>query len=253
MPSSSDFEDKHLSSDDQQRLERSVHAESCDGLKIDQDLVASDLSMDLSGTSSAKRKHFSARVSNQAGYLCRVHVQAQHDVHPREIFDIFTYPGDQSPIFRDIKSTTDRKVMHEEPGLRVVELTQVNEVKVMWMKQHVSTTMAVTEDYSDPNNLRIRFNMIRSDGLSRFNGDWFIRPVRDMYGNVMGSSFEFTQDVLPKGVPVIMRRAPVLGSMLRGTTLRAVTRLMEDLTSFLGKVRKTGRRASQLLDEANNE
>jgi hypothetical protein len=236
------------SCDDDEDSPSAVHQHTTGGMSSEI-LPLPEPKKDISGTSRANHKNFTAHVSNQSGYLCRVHVEAQHDVPPQDIYDIFTYP-DNSAIFRDVKRIDERQVLYDEAGKRKVKMTQVSEVKLMWMKHEIKTSMDVTEDHSDPDNLKIHFDMIRSDALSRFQGEWNIQPIRDQNGNVLGSSFVFEQDVLPKGVPPFLRRMPVLGGMLRGITLRTVTRLMEDLNSFLGKqVKKSGKPARQVLDE----
>lgn len=44
-----------------------------------------------------------------------------------------------------------------------------------------------------------------------------------------GSDSHLLQDVLPKGVPSFASRVPLLGRILRGVSVRAITRLLEDL------------------------
>ncbi|GLI69824.1 hypothetical protein VaNZ11_014528, partial [Volvox africanus] len=182
----------------------------------------------LAGSSSASGKNFNVTVSNKAGYLCHVYIDGNWPVAPEVAFAIFTHP-DNSALFRDIKRVGARHVLRTEPQYKEVQVEQLGDMKVLWIHRTYSTWLHVTEDARDPEHLRITFDLNKSDVLSKFNGRWDLRPIRDpATGQVVGCRGELNQDVLPKGIPSFMYRLPLLGAALRGISVRSVTRIMED-------------------------
>ncbi|EFJ42728.1 hypothetical protein VOLCADRAFT_97186 [Volvox carteri f. nagariensis] len=155
----------------------------------------------LAGTSSASGKSYRVTVSNKAGYLCHVHVEANWPVTPEVTFAIFTHPdhrhisspmailarrpfnnmglADNSALFRDVKRVGARRVLKAEPGYKEVEVEQLGDIKVLWMHRTYSTWLRVVEDSRDPECLRIAFDLLKSDVLGKFSGRWELRPVRD--------------------------------------------------------------------------
>ncbi|GFR49873.1 hypothetical protein Agub_g11975 [Astrephomene gubernaculifera] len=191
----------------------------------------------LAGSSSASGKNFDVTVSNKAGYLCHVHVTGNWPVPPEVPFAIFTHP-DNSAIFRDIQRVGSRKVIKTEPGYKEVQVEQLQDFQVLWLRRTYSTWLRVVEDTRDPDCLHITFELLRSDVLAKFGGSWRLEAVRDpASGRVVGCRGELVQDVLPKGMPSFMSRLPLLGGALRAISVRAVTRVMEDFNTALDKVR----------------
>ncbi|MEW5307089.1 MAG: hypothetical protein WDW36_009507 [Sanguina aurantia] len=190
----------------------------------------------LAGSSNASGDNFKVSISNKSGYLCRIHLEATFDVPPDVIFALFTYP-DNSALFRDVKRVGNRSVLSTAPGLKVLEVEQLGELKVMWMVRAYSTTLKVVEDSRDPDLLITQFDLERSDMLSRFSGRWELSAVRDPVSGRVSTCSVLTQDVLPKGVPPFLQHVPVLGSLLRGVSSRAITRLMADINQAVVKVK----------------
>jgi hypothetical protein len=78
------------------------------------------------------------------------------------------------------------------------------------------------------------------DILGRFQGDWHLYPVRNSKGEVVGTRGVLEQDILPKGVPPFFAHMPVLGGLLRRVSLNAISRLVEDITLIVDRVRGFG-------------
>lgn len=75
-------------------------------------------------------------------------------------------PADNTGIFRDIKKVTSRTVLEEDTkGLKVVEVEQMGEVRILWKMVQFRTLLKVTEDARDPENLTTQFELIRSVSL----------------------------------------------------------------------------------------
>ena len=148
---------------------------------------------------------------------------------------------DNTGVFRDIKRVTSRTVLSEQPdGLKVVEVEQMGEVRILWRTVQFRTLLKVTEDARDPEELTTAFDLIRSvcrlldlqalvllyinaiyiyisssaraarsvagvivqDVLGRFNGGWFLKPIRREGGSeVVGTLLRLEQDVTPRGGP----------------------------------------------------
>ncbi|GIL58587.1 hypothetical protein Vafri_13524 [Volvox africanus] len=206
----------------------------------------------LAGSSSASGRDFNVTVSNKAGYLCHVYVDASWPVAPEVAFAIFTHP-DNSALFRDVKRVGARHVLKTEPRYKEVQVEQLGDIRILWMYRTYSTWLQVVEDARDPEHLRITFELDKSDVLGKFSGRWDLRPIRDsVTGQVVGCRGEFNQDVLPKGMPSFMCRLPLLGGALRGISMRAMTRLMEDFNVAIEKVlvgHAAGRTTEAILRE----
>ncbi|KAG2439892.1 hypothetical protein HYH02_010522 [Chlamydomonas schloesseri] len=210
----------------------------------------------LAGTSAATGKNYSVTVSNKAGYMCHVHVVANWDVPPEVPFAIFTHP-DNSRLFRDIQRVGQRKVIKTEPAYKEVQVEQLGDIQILWIHRTYSTWLHVIEDSRDPDCLRTKFELLRSDVLGKFSGEWELRAVRDpSSGKVVGCRGELVQDVLPKGMPAFMARLPVLGSVLRGISVRAVTRVMDDINIAMGRIcagHAAGRSTAAMMKELCGE
>eukprot|EP00884_Botryococcus_braunii_P014079 jgi/Botrbrau1/22672/Bobra.0132s0016.1 len=189
------------------------------------------LDENLNGHSTSDGNHYTIQVSNANGYLCHIHLECVFRCDPSYLFSIFTNP-DNTRIFRDIKEVTSRTVLDDStPGLKVVEVEQLGEAKILWLTQRFRTLLKVTEDARDPKKLVTTFSLIRSDILSRFNGCWTITPREDV-SQKESCTCTFAvleQDILPAGVPAFLKHVPVLGHALRGISVRAVKRLVEDI------------------------
>mmetsp|Transcript_36015 Transcript_36015/g.80163 ORF Transcript_36015/g.80163 Transcript_36015/m.80163 type:complete len:299 (+) Transcript_36015:3-899(+) len=207
----------------------------------------------LAGSSTAGGKNFHADVSNANGYLCHVNVECTwHGVGPEAVFNIFTFPNN-APLFRDIKCVGGRKVKSSAPGSKHIEVEQVGELKILWFTRRYSTWLDVHEDSRDPENLIITFDLIRSDVLGRFSGRWDLTPIRDPgTGEVRGCKGVLQQDVLPKGMPTFLKHVPLLGGALRGVSLRAIQRVIEDCNAAIEKIaagQRQGKSTRQVLLE----
>eukprot|EP01024_Parvocaulis_polyphysoides_P006123 TRINITY_DN1157_c0_g1_i1.p2 TRINITY_DN1157_c0_g1~~TRINITY_DN1157_c0_g1_i1.p2 ORF type:complete len:196 (-),score=36.59 TRINITY_DN1157_c0_g1_i1:43-630(-) len=132
-----------------------------------------------------------------------------------------------------------RRVVFEDPrGLRVVEVEQIAEVRVLpLVKLDFNTRLKVTEDERDPKELKVTFEMISSDVMTRFGGHWVLTETHsESHPNKTCTKCTLEQDVLPKGMPPWLKHIPVLGGILRGVSGRAVRRMMEDLGNIIRRV-----------------
>ncbi|KAK9795571.1 hypothetical protein WJX73_003470 [Symbiochloris irregularis] len=191
----------------------------------------------VGGETSKRAGKHNITVSNVRGYLCHISSHGTYDCPPGLIFALFTNP-DNTGIFRDIKKVTSRTVLKEDTdGLKVVEVEQMGEVRILWKMVQFRTLLKVTEDARDPENLSTQFELIRSDVLGRFNGGWHLQPLRRKNSEeVIGTTLRLEQDVTPRGVPSFLKHMPVLGHVLRGICVRAVQRLLEDISAAVAKV-----------------
>ncbi|KAK9815834.1 hypothetical protein WJX72_010497 [[Myrmecia] bisecta] len=195
----------------------------------------------LAGETREQKENYAITVSNASGYLCHIHMECTFQCLPEVVYAIFTNP-DNTGVFRDIKQCGSRKVLEEVTegaGVRrKVEVEQIGEARVMWMKTDFSTLLRVTEDSTQPDVWTTSFELIKSAVLSRFAGSWVIHPVCDASGTkVVSCRSILDQDILPKGVPSFLAHVPVLGSVLRAICVRAVLRMIEDINQVIDKVR----------------
>lgn len=188
----------------------------------------------LAGETVVDKETYHIRVSTKAGYLCQVYMRTRFKVPPDVIFALFTHP-DNSGAFRDIKAVPYRKVVEQAPGWKVVEVQQVGELRILWMRPLFSTHMLVEEDARNPAVLITKFSLLKSDVLSKYNGRWELRPVFDNTGKAIGTDAELHQNVMPKGVPSFMAHLPILGGILRKISVTAVERILQDFEYVTSK------------------
>lgn len=181
---------------------------------------------------SHKAEGATIQVSNAKGYLCHIFCETVFPCPPSTIFAILTNP-DNAAVFRDLKATGYRKVIQEQESYREVEVEQKGEIKMMWKRHQFSTFLTVTEDGRDPSALLTSFTLIKSDILSRFQGTWKLMPVSSDCSKTRAI---LEQDVLPAGVPEIIKRMPVISNILKGICERAVKRLLEDVEAVIKKI-----------------
>lgn len=144
-------------------------------------------------------------------------------------------------------------------------------MRILWAERAFTTLLRVEEDARDPLRPTTAFELVRSDVLARFHGVWRIEPLPagagaggsgsgaissggvnacggggsskagggggEAAGAVGGCVAILEQEVLPRGVPPFLARVPVLGGLLRGASLRAIKRLVEDMAALAQRVR----------------
>ncbi|GAX85838.1 hypothetical protein CEUSTIGMA_g13253.t1 [Chlamydomonas eustigma] len=188
-------------------------------------------------TTSSRGSNYDLNVSNGNGYLSHIHIESVWNVSPSILFYIFTFPSNAA-LFRDIKAVENREVITSTRGLKVVMVDQIGELRVLGIVRTFRTTLRVTEDERDSEGvLRITFELLKSDVLSKFNGKWALYPIKDpKTGEITGCRGVLEQDVLPAGVPLWFQRLPVVSGILRGISAGAITRLMEDINVAVSKV-----------------
>lgn len=65
-------------------------------------------------------------------------------------------------MFRDIKGVGQRKVKKEEPGWKLLDVEQLGELRVLWIRRTFSTFLEVEEDQRDPEKLVTDFRLQHS-------------------------------------------------------------------------------------------
>ena len=95
------------------------------------------------------------------------------------------------------------EIVTPEAGLRQYEVDRTSFVKgLLGNKKSFRMRLRVTEDErdaADGGSLAIRFEMLESDLLSRFSGNWELIPKRDHFGDIVACEGRLRQDILPEG------------------------------------------------------
>lgn len=65
--------------------------------------------------------------------------------------------------------------------------------------------------------------------MARFNGTWELRPEAHPATGRQRTRAVLNQHLLPAFIPPFLSRVPVIGSTLRGVSVRALKRLVEDI------------------------
>lgn len=177
------------------------------------------------------------QVSNSEGYLCHISCQAILASPPRTVFAILTNP-DNTAVFRDIKALGYRKVLQDADGLKVIEVEQRGEIRVLFKTHYFSTFLTVTEDCRDPDLLTTSFTLIQSDVLAKFQGTWHLTPLHPDCSDCSKTLVRLEQDVLPIGMPAYLSSVPILGNLLKGVCKRAVQRLLEDVEAIVTEMNR---------------
>eukprot|EP00959_Pyramimonas_sp_CCMP1952_P350137 7335890-Pyramimonas_sp.AAC.2 len=109
-------------------------------------------------------------------------------------------------------------------------------VKILWKLSEYLTKLTVTENKNDK---RITFELIESDALDKFNGDWQISRGVNSNGKVITLSHlgqDCATGLYLKGMPPWLSNVPLLGGIFRGISVRAITRLINDIQVSIGHV-----------------
>eukprot|EP01023_Acetabularia_acetabulum_P055486 TRINITY_DN6412_c0_g1_i2.p1 TRINITY_DN6412_c0_g1~~TRINITY_DN6412_c0_g1_i2.p1 ORF type:complete len:296 (+),score=39.64 TRINITY_DN6412_c0_g1_i2:121-1008(+) len=210
----------------------------------------------LVGETISEGDGYKLTVSNAAGYMCHISLEAYVPCEPDIIHRIMRNPNN-SRVFRDVKAIPYRHIVFDDPrGLRIVMAQQVIEIAILpFVTQDFTTLLKVTEDMRKSDDLYIGFEMVTSDIMSRFNGHWNLTRVKSPHPNdphPVWTKCTLEQDVLPRGVPAWLKHIPILGSLLRGTGARAVNRMMEDLRSVVNRI-NNGEQIQKVLKNFDKE
>lgn len=199
------------------------------------DVASPDTPAGLEGSTTATHKNATITISNGPGYHCQINCEAVFSVAPNVIFDIFTHENNAG-AFRDIKDIGYRKLLAKKCGWQKLEVEQIGELKVLWMRKQFSTFLTVTEDCRDPSCLTTSFELLKSDTLSRFSGSWELRPLLDpSTKKVIGTKGILRQSILPKAMLNLVRGIPGMGSMVRKEGIASMVRQLEDIDNIIQK------------------
>lgn len=171
--------------------------------------------------------------SEKDGFLCHVTLRARVDLQPHDVFRIFANP-DNSHIFRDINSVPYRKVLEDDGlGRQLVEIEQASGFKFLVIPIKFSTRLFVEQDEKA---LSLKFRLAKKGTMKEFKGEWTLTPVtvkgEDGQETVTGTFVQLEQDVLPAFIPWFC------GRILRGISVNAVRRLLEDLEKVVERLKK---------------
>lgn len=178
------------------------------------------------GTLSSKGPHYVVEVS-QAGHSLNIDLQAFFPVAPRVIYSVLTNP-DNTGVFRDIQKLGARRVVHEQPDQKVVEVEQLSSIGFGWFKKTFRTTLRVEENSETEGYLFTKSELVGSDLLREFTGVWELTPC-EMDG-VSGCVARLQQQATPKGTLALVER------MLKQAMLVTSKRMVEDLQSIAAEV-----------------
>ena len=218
---------------------------------------------------SEAASNFSLTVSNgPRGHLARIRCVARFPVAPETIFAVLTN-ADNAGVFRDVADCCSREILSEEPKgnrsqnrensvalLRVVQVEQLGKVRLggpgpLGREVTFRTELRVTEDAREgPEKFSTRFELLRSDVLSTFDGTWTLETkVEEGHSEITTTVATLEQDVTPKGVPRWLKFVPLAGRAIKGACAGAVRRMVEDLASVADAVALEGKTLVSVLEE----
>ena len=204
--------------------------------------------------------NYSLAVSNgPRGHLARIRCVASFPVPPEVIYAVLTNP-DNAGVFRDVADCSSRKLLIEEKEpqnalLRVVEVEQLGKVRLLGREVLFRTKLRVTEDArAGPGRLSTRFELLRSDVLSTFDGTWTLEPFEEEGGGsgdcvMITTRATLEQDVTPKGVPRWLKFVPLAGGAVKRACAGAVRRMVEDLAAVADAVFREGKSLESVLED----
>ncbi|CAD7700530.1 unnamed protein product [Ostreobium quekettii] len=163
--------------------------------------------------------------TDSEGFLCRITLRARLSLSPEETFAVFTNP-DNSSIFRDVYGVRHRHLVSDDgQGVKVFEVEQISGFNFVAIPIRFSTRLFVEQD---ARAMRVSFRLARPGNMKELNGVWTMLPVDSPVG---GTFVTLEQDVLPAFVP------PLLGRFLKGISVNAARRMLEDLDAVAARVR----------------
>jgi len=183
-------------------------------------------------------------VSASDCHLCRIELEMKlPSLSVDDLFKLFNNPFN-ADCFRDINDIPHRALMLDlgvGSGGEIVEVIQRSTVKFLMFHKHFDTLFHCQSDPGAKSPF-MKFFLARPGMLQRFHGEWVVESVESG-----GCVARLTQDVLPAGISPSMARAPFIGKLLIGLSLRAVRRIVEDIRAFENKV-KNGENIEDILN-----
>lgn len=137
-------------------------------------MPASDIHTDgLVTTESWSEADQRIRVTQPAGFLFNLELNAKVDAPPDDVYAILTDPGSHK-IFRGIKSVLYRKVLADDgAGRRQLEVGHRATTKFLFISVSFDTRLFVDED---DNQRTITFRLAKKGFMKDFSGTWNVRP-----------------------------------------------------------------------------
>lgn len=167
--------------------------------------------------------YFLAVFNGPRGHLARIRCVAFFSVAPEVIYSVLTNP-DNAGVFRDVADCCSRKILSEEKApeqdkprsggpLRVVEVEQLGKVRLLGREATFRTKLRVAEDARGaPRRFSTRFELLRSDVLSTFDGAWTLEPETESGGETATTVATLEQVLTPRGVPRWLKFVPLAGN-----------------------------------------
>ncbi|KAG2500030.1 hypothetical protein HYH03_002311 [Edaphochlamys debaryana] len=184
----------------------------------------------------AEGENWGVTVSSDKGFLvvARSHLDTRLNV--ATLYALCNHPGGGA-LLKSRQKHSNREVLVTQPHYKEVRVIQTTKVKELFRKRFHHTRLHVIEDGRDPEHLHVKYDHLESTFFDKFSGETSVRPLRDeASGREVGSRYEVTSYVLPKGCPPWIARAPVLGQILRKTTLHHVKRVIVEVQEAAEKV-----------------
>lgn len=177
-------------------------------------------------------------VESREGYLCRVTMDVLFRMSPDDLLDVFCNPHNDV-LFRDVASIPHRALMLDfGDGDTVVEVEQMSEVRILWLRKCFSILMHARCDR--PNGL-FEFQLAKRGIMRAFHGVWQVRahypsqaqvsdwlsrnglPTDAASRDSTWSLVSLQHEVMPAGIPDFAARTPGIRQVFP-TALRACTR-----------------------------
>ncbi|CAG9461891.1 unnamed protein product [Pedinophyceae sp. YPF-701] len=210
----------------------------------ERETTANDLTVEemnaMAGEDGFRADGTRCRVTNKAGFLCHIEMDAIWQLSVAEVVQIFSNPCNAA-VFRDIAAVPHRAQLYDfGGGNEVVEVEQQSEVRFLWVRKRFSTLMHVrtVPPKSPTDGASMEVCLAEPGILTKFHGKWSLRPADGPRGPNTACIGTLQQEVLPAGIPAGASRVPFVGRLLRGMSVRAIRRIIEDMRKIERRVLK---------------
>ncbi|KAG2500031.1 hypothetical protein HYH03_002312 [Edaphochlamys debaryana] len=188
------------------------------------------------GSVHEQGERWGVTVSSEKGYLIVARSHLDTSLSSAACYALCNHPGGGA-LIESRRMQSEREVLVTKPHYKELRLVQTTTARELFRTCLHRTHVLLVEDGRDPSCLRMTYQQLDSTFFDKFSGETSVRPLRDeASGREVGSRYEVTNYVLPKGCPSWIARAPVLGHYLKKATLHHVKRVMMEVKEAADKV-----------------